>query len=288
MRGLLVLLFALAAAGCGGDDEPAPRPDAVRLAIDAERAGGAGAPDAGTAAGHGADLAVTARGPSVRVTGRVAPADAIVRVNGPARGAEARANVGGDGRFAAEVDGLRPGANAVRVEAARRGMRGARRELRIVRMAPARGEGRVAVPTADRTPPDAVLRLRNGGRAVTAVAPVRRARGGALRLEDPVLDLEARVRDADGGTGRVRVSVRYAQDCGGRGRLVTGYFPPAEIARVRLPPGTLAPAQRRRRARLRLEPGGPGCVARGRAWADATNAHGLEAFSDPIRFAYRG
>jgi hypothetical protein len=61
------------------------------------------------------------------------------------------------------------------------------------------------------------------------------------------------------------------------------HFPPAEIARVQLPPGALAPAERRRRARLRLALR-PGCVLRGKAWADATNASGLESFSDQIRF----
>ena len=54
---------------------------------------------------------------------------------------------------------------------------------------------------------------------------------------------------------------------------------------MRVAPGTLVPAERRRRARVRLE---PDCSVRGKAWADATNASGLESFSDQIHFEYRG
>ena len=64
------------------------------------------------------------------------------------------------------------------------------------------------------------------------------------------------------------------------------HFPPSEIARIRLAPGARAPDERRRRARVRLEAGGSGCTVRGKAWADATNASGLESFSDQTRFEY--
>ena len=57
---------------------------------------------------------------------------------------------------------------------------------------------------------------------------------------------------------------------------------------MRVPPGARAPVERRRGARVRLDAGGPECSVRGKAWADATNASGLESFSDQIRFEYEG
>jgi hypothetical protein len=120
---------------------------------------------------------------------------------------------------------------------------------------------------------------------VSSVDPVRADPDAPLRLRGPELALTALTRDEDGGTARVRVSVRYQQSCGDALSLRTKYFPPSEIARVRVSPGVRAPVERRRRAALRLE-AGPGCSVRGKAWADATNAWGLESFSDQIRFEF--
>jgi hypothetical protein len=142
------------------------------------------------------------------------------------------------------------------------------------------------VPETDRTPPAAALLLRAGDRVVSSVAPVRADDEAAVRLRRPALTLTAVTRDGDGGTGRVRASLTYARTCGGSVVRRTLHFPPSEVARVRLAPGATAPAERRRRARVRLDAGGRGCSVRGKAWADATNASGLESFSDQTRFEY--
>ena len=144
-----------------------------------------------------------------------------------------------------------------------------------------------AVPQVDRTPPEAVLRFEHADGVETARSPVGPRPRPPLALRDPSVRLTAVGRDDDGATGRVRVSVRYDRVCRGRTQVVTRNFPPSQIERVRLAPGTRAPTQRRRTVSLSLDPGGAGCTAQGEAWADVTNAHGLEAFSDPIRFTYR-
>ena len=117
---------------------------------------------------------------------------------------------------------------------------------------------RVRVPEVDRTPPEAGLDFRQSGRT---------------------LDLTAVTRDPE-GTGRIRVSLLYRAPC--RGGLVTRNFPPAGIARILITPGTTVPARRSRSVRVRLPP----CPVTGKAWADATNAHGLDAYSEPVRFRY--
>ena len=148
---------------------------------------------------------------------------------------------------------------------------------------------RRAVPPADETPPLAVMVLRNGTRAIGSTNPVRRDGDRPLELTGPRIDLTALIRDAE-GTGRIRASLTYEQHCPGRPepRRRTHHFPPSEIATVKLPPGADAPVERRRHATVRLDRGGEGCVVRGRAWADATNAAGLESFSDQIGFVLPG
>jgi hypothetical protein len=148
---------------------------------------------------------------------------------------------------------------------------------------------RRAVPATDDTPPLAVMVLRNGARSISSTNPVREDDDPPLELTGPELDLTVLIHDAE-GTGRVRASLTYEQHCPGRPEPTrrTHHFPPSEIATVKLPPGAEAPVERRRHATVRLERGGAGCVVRGRAWADATNASGLESFSDQIGFVLRG
>jgi hypothetical protein len=148
---------------------------------------------------------------------------------------------------------------------------------------PARGT--VRVPEHDATPPLALLRLDPGGGAAPIVhdSPVRRRRAPVVRLPRPELAATALIRDADGGTGRVRVSVVYVTRCGGTSRQHGDYFPPAQIETIRIAPGVRVPVQHRRSARVRFP---PGCDAYGKAFAEATNAQGLESFSDPIWFSY--
>ncbi len=80
------------------------------------------------------------------------------------------------------------------------------------------------------------------------------------------------------------MSIVYVTRCGEVERQHAGYFPPAQIATTRIAPGTLVPAQRIRRARVRFS---ARCAVRGKVFAEATNAHSLESFSDPIQFEFR-
>jgi hypothetical protein len=66
-------------------------------------------------------------------------------------------------------------------------------------------------------------------------------------------------------------------------RQRAAYFPRAQIERIRLAPGFLAPTQRVRTARLRFP---ARCAVAGKVFAEATNAQGLESFSDPIWFSW--
>jgi hypothetical protein len=147
-----------------------------------------------------------------------------------------------------------------------------------------RPRGSVAVPVRDVTPPLALLRLGSGRDAVVHDSPVRSSRQPAVRLAQPELRATALIRDADGGTGRVRVSVVYATRCGDDKRQHAAYFPPAQLENVRIAPGVRVPAQRSRSGRVTFP---SGCAVSGKAFAEATNAHSLESFSDPVWFEYR-
>jgi hypothetical protein len=151
--------------------------------------------------------------------------------------------------------------------------------------APAPARRRVRVPERDATPPLALIRVAGGGAAPPVVrrSPVRARGSPPVTLARPVLRATAVARDADGGTGRIRLTVRYVATCGGEPRRRTLHFPPPQIESIRLTPGTAAPTRRARSARVRLP---ARCRVTGEAFADATNAHGLESFSDPVRFAY--
>jgi hypothetical protein len=140
---------------------------------------------------------------------------------------------------------------------------------------------RVTVPARDRTAPAAVLRLA----AVEAVSG-----GGSpdpVRLASPVLEPTAIGRDKQGMT-RIRVSLEATLRCGDETVPLTRYFPPPEIARPRIPPGSRAPTELTRRVRFGLAcPDGQLTGADGTLWADATSAWETESSSAPIRFTYR-
>ena len=288
---MAVALVALTAwAGCEDDgDRDAGRSSAPRQvegSLDLGHAQ-AGAPDAGTRGGHGADRYVLrAEGAEALISGRVDPASARVELVDETGRRRARVLPGADGRFSALLPGLpRNGAVTFRLSAGAGRASPWRSEI-VASRAPGRAAVRaLQVPARDDTPPLAALLLRHGGRVVSSVAPVLPDREAPVRLDRPELSLTALTRDADGGTGRIRVSVSYVRSCDGARERRTRHFPPSEIARVRVAPGALVPAERRRRARVRLE---PDCSVRGKAWADATNASGLESFSDQIHFEYRG
>ena len=130
------------------------------------------------------------------------------------------------------------------------------------------GDLRVRVPERDATPPLAQLRLDPGGGAPAVVhrSPVRAGHGPAVALARPEVRATAVIRDPDGGTGRIRLTVRWVADCGGERRVRTVHLPPSQIERIRIAPGVLAPVERRRSGRVRLPRGcdGDGRGVRGR------------------------
>jgi hypothetical protein len=140
---------------------------------------------------------------------------------------------------------------------------------------------RVTVPAADRTAPEAVLRL-DGIEAVSggaAPAPVR--------LSTPELAPTAIGRDKQ-GMARIRVSLEARLRCGDEVVPLMRYFPPPQIGKAWLPPGRVVPVERTRRVRFDLTcPDGELSGADGTLWADATSARETEASSAPIRFTYR-
>jgi hypothetical protein len=142
----------------------------------------------------------------------------------------------------------------------------------------------VRVPERDATPPLALLRLwpGAGARLVEHRSPVRARRSPPVTLSRPEVRATAVIRDPE-GTGRIRITVKYVATCAGARLRRTVHHPPPEIERIRLAPGTDAPAVRTRRDRVPLP---AGCRVAGEAFADATNALGLESFSDPVRFVY--
>jgi hypothetical protein len=294
----LVAALALALAACDDDRSPAPpSPTAVKGSLDLERSQGAGPPDAGTQAGHGGDrFVVTADGPTATITGTVRPRSARIRLTDTTGRRTARVNVAPDGTFTAVLADLPPGEVVIfDLTATLPGAAPWKTQIAASRSDDqgASAPRDLAVPRHDSTPPTAVLLFNADGRTVSSVSPVRPDKDPPVPLRSPALALTALVRDDDGGTGRIRVSLAYDRECGDRdtGRRtvqrVTHYFPPSEIARVKLVPGTRAPAERVRRATVRLEARGGSCVIRGKAWADATNASGLESFSDQVPFVFR-
>src|SRR5204862_7576785 len=142
--------------------------------------------------------------------------------------------------------------------------------------------GVVRVPAHDRTPPLALLRLVGGaGPAVVHDSPVRPGGERPVRLLRPQIVATALIRDADGGTGRIRVSIVYVTRCDGVDRQHGDYFPPPQVEAIKIAPGVRMPVQQRRTARIRFP---PDCQVLGKVFAEATNASGLESFSDPIWF----
>jgi hypothetical protein len=145
--------------------------------------------------------------------------------------------------------------------------------------------GLVRVPARDQTPPLALMKLTTGaGRPVVHDSPVRPRPRPAVALARPEFTATALIRDADGGTGRIRVSIVYVTHCAGVERQHAAYAPPAQIENVRIAPGVRVPRERSRSARVRFP---ARCGVTGKAFAEATNAHGLESFSDPIWFEFR-
>jgi hypothetical protein len=153
----------------------------------------------------------------------------------------------------------------------------------------ARERGSIVVPETDTTPPRPVVRLA-GSRAT-------RDRGAPRVLipRDQPVAVTVVGRDRDGGMGRARVAIRARLTCRSAGgevvtRPLVRYVPPAQVVRIRIVPGTRTRTELRRTVRQRFDAQCPsGALERfsGQAWADTTNASGLDATSRHIHFASR-
>lgn len=221
----------------------------------------AGPPDAGTATGHGGDAA----GASTRrawfvLRGSVQPADSEVRVLDARYGGLSAVPERRGGAFSARLT-LRPGVNRFIVEGTKPDHKPWRLDVRIVRRRTASALApTVAVPLVDRIPPAALLRLDGERLLATAVG-----------------------RDA-GGIARIRVSAELEIACrSGRKEAIVLHVPPSLIAKEKVVPGTRLPTRRSRRVDLSRTAmrrcGGPVRDVSGRAWAEATDAHGRDGYS---------
>jgi hypothetical protein len=164
-------------------------------------------------------------------------------------------------------------------------MNGSKDATRLFHATPAKP--RVRVPAQDRTPPLALIRveLGDGSPAIVHDSPVRSRRSPTIPLPQPGFRATALIRDEDGGTGRVRLTVEYSSSCpaGGAEQRHHKYFPPPQIVRIKIPPGVLVPTQRVREEAVTFP---EDCRSHGKVFAEATNAEGLETFSDPVWFSY--
>jgi hypothetical protein len=155
---------------------------------------------------------------------------------------------------------------------------------------PPRERGSIVVPEADPTPPRPVVRLA-GARATLE--------RGAPRVLVPAgepIAVTVVGRDPDGGMGRARVAIKARLTCRSAGgelatRPLVRYVPPPQVVRIRITPGTRTRTELRQTVTQRFDgtacPGGTLERFRGQAWADTTNASGLDATSRHIRFASR-
>ena len=265
-------------AGCGSSGVPPRRDLAVTGRLDLPKPA-AGQPDAGTAAGHGNDGGVASTGVAVvSFTGTVRPPDSTITVS------DGVVRVEPSGRFTVAIRSPRRGAKDVRIEATKSGHRPWRTTARVVRTEP----GRVRVPERDMVAPTAALLFQpgHGGAATLEVSPsFANDPPDMVRLHEPAFSVTAAVRDAEGGTGRIRLAMYSTIRCGGTSRSRVRILPPAQIENVALPPGAWAPIERQRSARFRLD-AGPACSVRGDVLAEGTDAHGRQAVTHHVGFRY--
>lgn len=278
MRRLAIALTAPALfLGCGGHSKPAPGPGAAVSATVELTKATAGAPDAGTRAGHGNDVVnATTAADVFSFTGRVDPPDSAVRVS------DGVVRVEPSGRFTVATTAPAAGVKRVRIDATLAGHRPWSLDVRLSRGEPQR----VEVPEQDDVAPSAALALRSGDDVVVQPSPSRAGeRADVVRLDEPRFEAIAAVRDSTGGTGRIRISIRRVDRCGGTARESTQSIPPAQIVNIALPPGAQAPVERQRSRQIELRPR-DGCSVRGEVLAEGTDAHGRQAVTAHIGFAY--
>ena len=154
---------------------------------------------------------------------------------------------------------------------------------------PPQERGSIVVPEIDRTPPRPLVRLAG------ARATLHRGAPRVLVPRHEPISVTAIGRDSDGGMGRARVAIRARLTCrstGGRvaTRPLVRYVPPPQVARIRIAPGTRTRTELRQTATERFDTkcmGGTLERFSGEAWADTTNASGLDATSKHIHFVGR-
>jgi hypothetical protein len=147
----------------------------------------------------------------------------------------------------------------------------------------------IRVPESDPTPPLPVVEI--GDRRVTG-----HNAWPELALPADTTHVRATVTgtDRDGGMGRARVSFTATFLCRDRGtgrrwsRPLVRHDPPPMIEPIRIAPGTRVATRLVRTAALALDPtrceGGELASVHGEAWADTTNASGLDATSGHLGF----
>jgi hypothetical protein len=154
---------------------------------------------------------------------------------------------------------------------------------------PPQERGSIVVPETDPTPPRPVVRL-----AGVRATPDRGAPRVLLPQDEPI-SVRVVGRDRDGGMGRARVSIRARLTCRSTGgkvatRPLVRYVPPPQVVRIRIAPGTHTRTELRQTVTQCFDTmcmGGTLERFSGEAWADTTNASGLDATSKHIHFASR-
>lgn len=275
-----VALAAMLPSACGGADDPRPglQERAVAGTIQLPRPQG-GPPDAGTARGHGNEAVLgTTSTAAFSFTGTVDPPESEVSIS------SGTVRVEPSGRFTVAVASPRSGSKELSVEATASGHRPWRAEVSVVRAAPAS----VEVPERDTTAPTAALLFEPGAGADRRVLASPSRAGDPpdfVRLARPSFRATGTVRDATGGTGRIRLSVTTTTRCAATVKQAVRQLPPAQIVDIALPPGASAPVERERSARFDL-PVPPGCSVRGEVLAEGTDAAGRQAVTHHAGFVY--
>jgi hypothetical protein len=156
--------------------------------------------------------------------------------------------------------------------------------------APPRERGSIVVPESDPTPPRPIVRMAGARATLDRAAPRVLVPPGAP------ISITVVGRDRDGGMGRARAAIRARLTCRSAGgevvtRPLVRYVPPPQVERIRIAPGTRTRTELRRTVTHHFDSaecmGGVLERFSGQAWADTTNASGLDATSRHIHFASR-
>jgi hypothetical protein len=148
---------------------------------------------------------------------------------------------------------------------------------------------RIRVPERDTTPPLPVVEI--GDRRVTGHGAWPEV---SLAADTRVVTAKVTGTDRDGGMGRARVSFQATFLCVDRAsgrrwsRPYVQHDPPPMIEPIRIAPGTRVATRLVRTSELAIDPahceGSELASVHGEAWADTTNASGLDATSGHLGF----